>query len=168
MNQVSQDIYSIHEGHGYEKDLQIWVSPMFCLRGVSLLFSIQGSLQELWAFGGKRQKVKNLAFWVLSVPRINATHLLVIKSLAKYHATAGCKEKNINGRRITQEGFWTTNLQIHKTGCQTKEFNHYYTVSWCYLSSNLHLWTQCIANRLWIDFVVIGHCHIRKFDVLYS
>ena len=107
-------IYSFHTSCLRAGLMEFWRCQLytFVLLHVGLtwpqIILYQGSLQEFWALGGKRQRVENLAFWILSVWRINASHLLVIKSLAKYHATAGCNEKNIHGRSIAQEGIWTS------------------------------------------------------------
>ena len=76
----------------------------------------------------RRKTSKSREFGILNflVRRINASHLLVIKSLAKYHATARCDEKT----SIAQDEIWTTNLQINRTGIENWELTHYSTVSW--------------------------------------
>ena len=94
-------------------------------------------------FGGKHQKVENFL-----VRQINASHLLVIKSLAKYAATAGCNETTSMIEVLLRSGFEPPTFRFTKQAAKPRRL---ITIPHCRDASNQ---ATCIykhrriANRL--------------------
>ena len=82
--------------------------------------------------------------------RISASHILVIKSLAKYHATAGCNEITFMVKALPRRGFEPLTFRFTK-GCQNKELCHhpqYHDVKMKQMYSRL------VINRLCCDWTL--------------